>query len=295
MLRVRHRHDAADLRLRRSSWSSDPGETLRPLFAAGGRGVRDGAAVRRRWTAGCVGGRSSCCPAARRRRAPGHAVRAHHGWRRQPDVVPVPAADLGRLRWSCTVAAGWRWPSGRCAALYGAFVLAPAGLAADGFVPAEPGRVAYLALAHLVALVAFGGAARSHLSERLRAQGRELDERQGAVARLKALNENIIESINSGLITTDLDGRINFLNRGGSEILRAAPRDVEGRSIADLLGSRTAWRDDIRRRLLANRRFRFERFHDDPGRPAHLPRDRRVEPARPSRASPWGTSSCSRT
>jgi two-component system, NtrC family, sensor histidine kinase PilS len=147
--------------------------------------------------------------------------------------------------------------------LYGAFVLAPAGLAADGFVPAEPGRVAYLAVAHLVALVAFG-ALSSHLSERLRAQGRELDERRGTVARLKALNENIIESLNSGLITTDLDGRINFLNRGGAEILRAAPRDVESRSITDLLQLEDDLADDIRRRLLANLRFRFERFHETP-------------------------------
>jgi len=148
-----------------------------------------------------------------------------------------------------------------CWLLYGAFVLAPAGLGADGVVGAEPGRVAYLALAHLVALVAFG-ALSSYLSERLRVQGRELDERRGAVARLKALNENIIESLNSGLITTDLGGRINFLNRGGAEILGAAPREVESRSIAELLRLSDDLTDDIRRRLLANRRLRFERFHE---------------------------------
>jgi two-component system, NtrC family, sensor histidine kinase PilS len=150
-----------------------------------------------------------------------------------------------------------------CWLLYGAFVLAPAGMAADGFAPAEPGRIAYLALAHLVALAAFG-ALSSHLSERLRAQGRELDERRGAVVRLKALNENIIESLNSGLITTDLEGRINFLNRGGAEILRRAPSDLDGRSIAELLQLGEEQADDIRRRLLANRRFRFERFHETP-------------------------------
>jgi two-component system sensor histidine kinase PilS (NtrC family) len=150
-----------------------------------------------------------------------------------------------------------------CWLLYGAFVLAPAGMAADGFAPAVPGRIAYLALAHLVALAAFG-ALSSHLSERLRAQGRELDERRGAVARLKALNENIIESLNSGLITTDLEGRINFLNRGGAEILRRAPSDVNDRSIAELLQLGEEQADDIRRRLLANRRFRFERFHETP-------------------------------
>ena len=69
------------------------------------------------------------------------------------------------------------------------------------------------------------------LAERIRTQGRELAERQGAVARLKALNENIIESINSGLVTTDLNGRINFVNRGGTEILRETAERVDGRSI----------------------------------------------------------------
>ena len=39
------------------------------------------------------------------------------------------------------------------------------------------------------------------------------------MARLQALNENIIESINSGLITTTLNGQINFINRGGTEII----------------------------------------------------------------------------
>ena len=47
----------------------------------------------------------------------------------------------------------------------------------------------------LAALVALGAGERS-LAERLRKQGNELIERSGTVARLQALNENIIESIN---------------------------------------------------------------------------------------------------
>src|SRR4029079_16391919 len=81
----------------------------------------------------------------------------------------------------------------------------------------EPGRAGYFVVVHLVAFVAVALLS-SYLSERVRVQGRELDERRAAVARLQALNENIIESLHSGLITTDLEGRIRFMNRGGAEI-----------------------------------------------------------------------------
>ena len=75
----------------------------------------------------------------------------------------------------------------------------------------------------LVAMVAVALLS-SSLSDRLRSQGRELVERRGAVARLQALNENIIESINSGLITTAMSGNVNFINRGGTEIIVGSPR-----------------------------------------------------------------------
>ena len=124
----------------------------------------------------------------------------------------------------------------------------------------EPGGTVYLLLAHLVAMLAFALLS-SFLSERVRVQGKELAEKQRAVARLKALNENIIESINSGLITTNLGGEINFMNRGGTEILRRTHREVGGRPIEQLFGLGEGYLSVIRRHLLEERRFRFERYY----------------------------------
>ena len=125
----------------------------------------------------------------------------------------------------------------------------------------DAGRVVYLLVAHLVAMLAVAVLS-SYLSERLRAQGQELVERQRAVARLKALNENIIESINSGLVTTDLTGRINFLNRGGAEIIGLAQQAVEGRTVEELFELEDGYLREIRRQLLEKRRFRFERYFE---------------------------------
>ena len=130
--------------------------------------------------------------------------------------------------------------AGICWVLYGALV-AVGPVWTRGGTPLvvafqrEPGRVVYFLVAHLVAVIAFALLA-SYLSERLRVQRAELDERRGTVVRLKVLNENIVGSINSGLITTDTQGRINFMNRGGEEIIGRAPRQIDieyGTSLAD--------------------------------------------------------------
>ena len=156
--------------------------------------------------------------------------------------------------------------AGVCWAMYATLVLFGASWVPWGVKAAaarEPGRAGYFLVVHLVAFVAVALLA-SYLSERLRAQGSELVERRGAVARLQALNENIIESINSGLVTTDLEGRINFMNRGASEITGCSPAGVVGRPFGDWLGEGEAFLPTIRKRLLANRRYRFERDFDTP-------------------------------
>ena len=124
----------------------------------------------------------------------------------------------------------------------------------------DPGRVSYFVVAHLVAMFAFALLS-AYLSERLRVQGHELAERSGAVARLKALNENIIESMSSGLITTNLAGQVNFVNRGGMEILGRAAAEMEGHSIEELFQLELGALQELRRQLLGQRRYRFERYH----------------------------------
>jgi len=159
--------------------------------------------------------------------------------------------------------------SGVCFALYALLVLHGAGWLGLSSVlgpsePTESWRVSYFLIVHAVAFVSVALLA-SHLSERVRVQTRQLDERQGAVARLQALNENIIESIHSGLLTTDLDGRINFMNRGGTEITGHGQDEIEGSSIEQLFGLEAGFLDAVRRQLSARRRFRFERHYLAPG------------------------------
>jgi two-component system sensor histidine kinase PilS (NtrC family) len=127
----------------------------------------------------------------------------------------------------------------------------------------DTSRAYYFLLVHLVAFVAVALLG-SYLAERVRTQGRELVERRVAVARLQALNENIIASIHSGLLTTDLQGRINFLNRGGVEILERPQERVEGQDVESVFGFEPGFLQEARRQLVARRRFRFERDYVAP-------------------------------
>jgi two-component system sensor histidine kinase PilS (NtrC family) len=69
----------------------------------------------------------------------------------------------------------------------------------------------------------------SYLAESLRKTGRELRDKSGQVASLQAKNENIIQSMREGLLSSDLEGVITELNPAGAEIL--------GRQIGELRGS----------------------------------------------------------
>jgi two-component system sensor histidine kinase PilS (NtrC family) len=83
---------------------------------------------------------------------------------------------------------------------------------------------AYLAVAHLA----------STLANKLRQTGLELQDKSGELLNLQALYENVIHSIRSGLITTDLDGRITLLNVSGQRLLEKDAPAVYGRDISEL-------------------------------------------------------------
>lgn len=173
-------------------------------------------------------------------------------------LLPITVAAMLRYRTGGLVTAGGCW------LLYAAMGTAgshwaPLGRLMDMVPEAEPRATIYFLVVHLVAFFAVAVLA-SYLSERLRTQGDELAERRGAVARLQALNENIIESINSGLVTTDLSGQVNFMNRGGAEITGLEFRKVLGWEVERLFGLEPGFLQDLRRRLVANRRFRFEKW-----------------------------------
>src|SRR5207253_7137899 len=67
--------------------------------------------------------------------------------------------------------------------------------------------------------------------------GAELEETAKSLATLRVLHERIVESIRSGLITTDLDGNIFTFNAAATEITGYRLDEMQGRSIYDLFGN----------------------------------------------------------
>ncbi|HEX7285771.1 MAG TPA: PAS domain-containing protein, partial [Candidatus Angelobacter sp.] len=82
----------------------------------------------------------------------------------------------------------------------------------------------YLAVAYLS----------STLMAKLRQAGRELQDKSGELLSLQALHENVVHSIRSGLITTDLEGRITLLNAPGQRLLERTASSVYGRHVSEL-------------------------------------------------------------
>lgn len=75
----------------------------------------------------------------------------------------------------------------------------------------------------------------SHLAGRY-TSGEKLRETTKTLANLRVLHERIIESIGSGLITTDLEGKIYTFNKTAEEITRHKARQMGGTSVYALLG-----------------------------------------------------------
>ncbi len=88
---------------------------------------------------------------------------------------------------------------------------------------------------HTVAFLIVGLLA-ARLSDR-RYSGEKLAEATKDLASLRALHERIIESIRSGLITTDLDGNIFTFNGAAAEITGLRPEDVRGEKIISIFGN----------------------------------------------------------
>ena len=74
----------------------------------------------------------------------------------------------------------------------------------------------------------------SYLSEKLQKTSEELDANRQNLAELRALNQNVVESIPSGLITLSPEGVATFINPAGCLILHREPRSVIGSPIAQI-------------------------------------------------------------
>jgi len=106
----------------------------------------------------------------------------------------------------------------------------------EPFGPVQPtGKVVQIVSFHVVALLVVGLLA-SRLSDR-RSSGEELRATAKSLADLRAFHERIVESIRSGLVTTDLDGNIFSFNAAATEITGLRLDQVQGTSIYNLLGN----------------------------------------------------------
>jgi two-component system, NtrC family, sensor histidine kinase PilS len=76
-----------------------------------------------------------------------------------------------------------------------------------------------------------------YLSEQLRRSDEQLAERESELATITALHESIVQSVTSGLLTIDADGRVTFLNRAGEQMLGVSWRDLMGGRADSWLGA----------------------------------------------------------
>jgi two-component system, NtrC family, sensor histidine kinase PilS len=87
---------------------------------------------------------------------------------------------------------------------------------------------AYLAIAYLASV----------LAAKLRQAGVQLREKSGALESLQALHENIVNSISGGLVTTDLAGKITFVNPSAERLLERTQNELQGCLVEALLSDR---------------------------------------------------------
>jgi two-component system sensor histidine kinase PilS (NtrC family) len=85
------------------------------------------------------------------------------------------------------------------------------------------------------------------LAEKLKSTGERLAEKARDLTQLREFHRCILESIDSGVFTTDLEGRILSFNRKAEQLLGYAEAEVRGRSWAAVF----AWPDYARDQLLA--------------------------------------------
>ncbi len=75
----------------------------------------------------------------------------------------------------------------------------------------------------------------ANLAARLRRAGEGLKLAQARTTMLSLLNDDIVRSIASGLLTVDLKGRIRTVNPAGASILKTDPDDAAGRRVSEYL------------------------------------------------------------
>ncbi|HVF43242.1 MAG TPA: ATP-binding protein [Pyrinomonadaceae bacterium] len=126
-----------------------------------------------------------------------------------------------------------------CAALYTATMLA----LASGWIDSAGAGLTPVALAKAVEAVGlndvaflFVGLLAAQLASRQTRSEVEMREAANALASLRALHERIVESIRSGVITTDLLRRVYTVNRAAEEMTGYSSEDLRGKDVSILFG-----------------------------------------------------------
>ncbi len=83
------------------------------------------------------------------------------------------------------------------------------------------------------------------LAEGLRSADARLEDASHEIADLRAFNEYVIDSLLSGLATTDVNGRVRTFNRAASLITGLAPQAAVGRDIGEVLQLPVDFRSDL--------------------------------------------------
>jgi two-component system sensor histidine kinase PilS (NtrC family) len=114
-------------------------------------------------------------------------------------------------------------------------LISPYGLVDVPFLPAKHLLYAAFVTGVACATVALIG---GYLSESLKTAGERLVEAAEQMADLQELNKVIVDSIHSGLLTADAEGRVLYLNGFGASFLGRRPAEARGRPVAEVFGSR---------------------------------------------------------
>jgi len=105
------------------------------------------------------------------------------------------------------------------------------------------------------------------LANRLRSAGAQLEQASTEIADLQALNQHVIDSLPSGLATTDAGQRILTFNRGAESITGVPCRSAVGRALDEVLQLPAPVMESIQNDLLAKGARRHEfRYRTADGR-----------------------------
>lgn len=130
-------------------------------------------------------------------------------------------------------------------------------------VPLPPVRIAQFT----VGLNAFGfiavGLLSGELAEGLRRAGARLERASSEIADLQALSQHVIDSLTSGLATTDTRGRILTFNRA-AQLITGQPEQVRGRPVSEVLALPPEFEASLEPTLMGARRSRIEYRYSTP-------------------------------